>query len=188
MKKKELIFMAMALMLLTACGKSEGEQQVTANYTVNIDGERTYISDDDEQVVAAKETAMGYLTNYANKDYTKQGNMEILPYLADKLRTTYEQKNTVGVNQESIRNYELIEKMESYEISYVQMYTLYGQPAADIFLSYTVQIETATEAYLSSLGMSAGDRYKRTLTLKLEDTEEGWKINKASLGAREVIK
>ena len=189
-KRKAMAAMAMMSLLLTGCSKGRG---MTVNpeakyYSVNIDGERMEIAEDDERIVALNDLATNFVPaivdrNYKNPDVTSEYQW----YTDDFAKTTKEAGRPETVLQ-GIQNNELLITTEELEVQKIQLFRYRNEPSASITVDYITRYEHAVEGYFESIGLKDNARYKRTMTISLLYQNDKWGVYDYSNSGRVEVK
>ena len=116
-----LIITAVMGLSLTACTTKTNQTEVTPYYSVTIDGEKKYYTDEDSTIMKLKEVTEEFVVAAGQANYQKPEEVEgELSYYTDEIRSLKEESDYVNRINEMLTGYELqthiSEKMFKYEL------------------------------------------------------------------------
>lgn len=190
MRNKQKIRALATIIMVSAlsAGCSKGGKSVinpeAKYYSVNMDGERLEIPEDDERITALGQLCNEFIPVVMNRDYINPDVMSEYQYYTEEYAETLKASGRPELLKQSIMDNELILTVEEVDITGIQIYRMNGEPAATITADYIQRFEHSIEGYFDSMGVKQNGRYKRTMTISLKCQNDKWGVYKYSSTAR----
>lgn len=183
------LFITMCIALSsTACGTMSDRAKKTPYYSITIDGEQKYYSDQDDSIKSIKELTEEYLMVSAQSDYQNLSMVEKeFSFFTAKEQAEREGYDWIGSIKEQIKGYQLQNEVSEHKITSIQLKSKHAKQLATVTCDYITSTKNATDDYLEAVGISIGKKYKRTLTLELKLEKGEWKIQDYSNTKREEV-
>jgi len=193
LKQKKIVMAALVVgLMLCTTGCSSGEKHIknpdAKYFSVNIDGERIEIAEDDERIVTLYDLAQNFIPAAMDRDYRNPDVETEYNYYSSEYTKTLKESGRKEKLLESMKTYESIFKVESVDVTKIQIYRFKGQDAASITADYIQRYEHAVDGYLESLGVKENGRYQRTMTINLINEDGRWGIYDYSSSSRVEVK
>lgn len=173
---------------LTACSAKTSQTEVTPYYSVTIDGEKKYYSDEDSTITKLKEVTEEFVVAAGQANYQKPDEVESeLSYYTDEIRSMKEESDYVDRINTMITGYELQTHISEKTINEIQLSSQHGNPMATVACEYIVTIKHATDEYLEQLQLKKDTKYRRTMTIEYTKVNDEWKVSNNSVSEREEV-
>lgn len=173
---------------LTACTTKTSQTEVTPYYSVTIDGEKKYYSDEDSTIMKLKEVTEEFVVAAGQANYQKPDEVEgELSYYTDEIRSLKEETDYVNRINAMITGYELQTHISDKVIKKIKLSSQHGNPMATVACEYIVTIQNATDEYLEELQLKKDTKYRRTMTIEYKKVNDEWKVSDNSVSEREEV-
>lgn len=183
-----LIITAVMGLSLTACTTKTNQTEVTPYYSVTIDGEKKYYTDEDSTIMKLKEVTEEFVVAAGQANYQKPEEVEgELSYYTDEIRSLKEESDYVNRINEMLTGYELQTHISEKTIKEIKLSSKHGNPMATVACEYIVTIKHATDEYLEQLQLKKDTKYRRTMTIEYTKVNDEWKVSNNSVSEREEV-
>lgn len=181
MKNKRILPIILATIVISSnmigCEKSN---DITTNetpyYTLNIDGEKQFFNEEHDEVKNISSFIEEYLNLSVNIDYTNKIYLDQFALYTDEIVAIDTESGFYDLYEEKMTQNELIEILDSYEITEIDFYDVYGSPYATVTFNCLSTLSHGSEEYLESNGFEIGKQYKTNMSLKLLKQDNGWRL------------
>ena len=173
---------------LTACSTKTNQSEVTPYYSVTIDGEKEYYSDEDSNIIKLKEVTEEFVVAAGQSNYQKPDEVNgELSYYTDEVRSQMEESDYVNRIITMITGYELQTHISEKTIKEIKLSFQHGNPMATVACEYIISIKHATDEYLEQLQLKKDTKYRRTMTIEYTKVNDEWKVANNSVSEREEV-
>jgi len=185
--RTKILLGSITMLMLVGCSNVKNIDPDATSYTVDMDGNKIKIPDDDESLIKLQENAVGYMDAIINIDYNNFNMDKENSYYSSATRERYiASGRDERISQKHINN-QLIEKSVSIEVKDSSMFKLNGEESASVVLDVITTIEHATDDFLSGNELKLNANYKRTYTLTFVYEDNNWKISTYEYTSRELV-
>lgn len=181
MKRKKIISVILISILMitniTGCKTLNNSNNVeTQNFSLNIDGEKIYIAEDDQEIRNIHDFVAQYLPLSIGIDYTSEGYLDNLLLFTDETIISDEETGFRDYVKELNIERQLIRTLHEHTITEVELYNIAGEPYATVTLNYIASVSSAVDEYLEANGIELNSKFQVTTSLKLKRQDNGWRM------------
>jgi hypothetical protein len=182
-----VIMLSFSMILISCNKKSENTNVETPYYTLDIDGDPTYFSEDDIKVINAKKISKEFCRAKFNRDYNNLDSQAEYKYYINNLYEKYIENKKYEQTEKYYKEYKLIERCDSIEIKNIKFYTKQGVEACKVNLIYKDTLINAVEDYLEYYEYKLNVPYKSENSIYMKIEDDVWKVYDWKSGDREEI-